>query len=65
MRSRFPTREIVRRLLSDTRPRTNARAINDIEGELYPLSYAGETIIGMSETNPRRTAHAGCFNAPA
>jgi hypothetical protein len=44
MRSRFPTREIVRRFLADTRPRTNARAINDIEGEFYPLSYAGETV---------------------
>jgi hypothetical protein len=44
MRSHFPTREIVRRFLADTRPRTNARAINDIEGEFYPLSYAGETV---------------------
>jgi hypothetical protein len=58
MRSRFSTREIVRRLLTDTRPRTNARAINDIEGEFCPLSYGGESVIGMSKTNPRRTAHA-------
>jgi hypothetical protein len=64
MRSRFPTREIVRRSLTDTRPRTNARAINHIEGEFYPLSYGGETVIGMFETNPRRTVHAGRFNAP-